>query len=256
MNAPASAAFRRLGAALLAACLFAAPLASVHAEELEEFADEMDAHLDKVQQQTEADPLAPLPPMTESADPGTGMSAELSRLVREHFNALTEVRNGYLQTLARVGMETLLDPARLAADTDYADSRRILAEARAAAEAARRDGETILRNFPARIRASALSPSEKADMIRGVESATPRALASIAQTYALEFEAYDLMSGMIDLLAGTTWQLENGNIAFDSDADIEKFNGSLARIQQIVEEQTAMQSDRIDDARDSLDKLR
>lgn len=226
------------------------------AQDDEAFAEEMDAHLDALEQQNASDALTPLPTMQAPAGGATGPAAEVARVVRDMINEMSGVQNVYVRRIAEIGLERLLDPVRLDGDRGMAEGRRMIAEARAAADTAKADSLGVLDAFPDRIRAAALGDRDRAEMLKGAERSLPTARERIERQFDLELAAYREMSSLLDLLATVDWEYADDRMVFADDAHVDAYNGLLAKLDAIVAEQSRSQSEQIEEARGKLQQLR
>lgn len=248
---PQSPGWRRFAFAMLLAVSV-----PVTAQEHEEFVDEMESHLDALEQQNESDDLEALPTMQAPAGSATGSEAEMARVVREMINGVSGAHNRYLERITEIGLERLLDPVRLEGDRGMVEGRRMIADASAAADIAKADSLRVFDDLPAAIRAASLGDRDKADMLLGAERSLPAARERIDQQFELEQAAYREMAAVLDVFAGTEWEYVDGQLRFADDASAATYNASLARLNAIVAEQTRTQSEQIEQARGKLDQLR
>jgi hypothetical protein len=248
---------RRAAAAALATLLFVSvpALAGPAAQEAPEARAAIDAmknDFETIGDQTRDDPAAQIDAF-EVGPPAADEAGRVHQLMRTFMNSMLQVRNGYLAELDAMGWSNILDANRLKADTGLVESRRMIAQARAAGLSAVADSETAYNGFEALVQGADLEPKTKRDIIAGFNQNKARGLAEMRGTFALESQTLDQFEAMVELLGRTEWVVEESQIAFQQDADVETFNGHFARINELTAQLQARQQANVQRAQDRLE---
>lgn len=246
---------RRAAATALATLLFAlAPAVSLAAMQERPDSAAIEAlklDFDAIEKQTLDDPAARIDTF-DVGPPAADEAGRMHQVVRRFMNSILRVRNAYLAELDTMGWVGILDADRLKADTDLADSRRLVEMARAAGVRAERDALAAFNGFAALVEAADLRPRTKREIIAGFERSRPGALAEMRASYALEAQTVDEFDAMVELLARTDWDVEDSQILFNADADVEAYNAHFTRIDELTKQLEARQKANVDRARDRL----
>lgn len=209
--------------------------------------------IDALSAQTREDPAARLNRFevgpVASDEPG-----RMHQVMRQYLNMALQVRNDYLAELDAMGWDGILDPGRLQADTGMVGSRRLISQARAAMARAEADSVSALEALPGLIDAAPITAANKRDMLAGYERSKARSLAEMRGSFALESETVDQFEAMVELLDRVEWGVEESQIVFYSDADVETFNGYFNRINALSAELEARQRAGLERARETLSK--
>jgi hypothetical protein len=172
--------------------------------------------------------------------------AERAREVLNGFlNDLASLQNQYLQDLNQAGLQGLMDPTRLRSDTTFEETRRILKDSRQVAEGVRQKGLDLMDTFPERLEGKGFSEKIKREILQGYGQGKSESVANYKQMWDLELSSLDLMQAACDHLWKTrdAWTSEGGQLAFDNDPDLEKFNGYMKKIEENTARQSTMSQD-------------
>lgn len=201
--------------------------------------------------QSRADPVAQIDAF-EVGPPAADEAGRMHQVMRRFMNSLLVVRNGYLAELDAMGWNAILDADRLRADTDLADSRRLIEQARAVGLRAQAASEKAFHGFEGLVQEAPLRPETKRGMIIGFNQNKARGLAEMRGTFALESETLDQFEAMVELLGRTDWDVEDSQIMFHQDADVDAFNARFHRIQALNSQLEARQQANVKRAQDRL----
>jgi hypothetical protein len=221
-----------------------------------------DAAVDRLQddlqdlQKAAAEPGTPIATIAEADDTPADVVSQGTAIARRLTNEIIAVRNAYHQRLSEIGVDTLLDPARLKADAGYVDSRRRIADCREALATLRADALAALDRVPAFVAESKLGPAEQREFIEGYETTKAASLSGLEANFALEGQAIDKLEALVEHLAAVPWENDPAGILFASDADAETYNRLLAELGEIVAKQQADSAKAMQTAQDAIGKLK
>ena len=89
-------------------------------------------------------------------------------------------------------------------------------------------------------------------MLIGFNQNKARGLAEMRGTFALESATLDQFEAMVELLGRTDWDVEDSQIMFHQDADVDAFNARFHRIQALNSQLEARQQANVKRAQDRL----
>lgn len=213
--------------------------------------DGMKADIDAVSEQTRDDPAARIDPF-DIGPVAEDEAGRMHQVMRQYLNAAFQVRNDYLAELEAMGWSGILDADRLKADAGMVESKRLVAEARAAMARAETGSVAALKSIPGLIEAAPITAANKREMLKGYEGSLAKGLADIRGAYALESETLDQFAGMVELLERVEWDVDQSQIVFVHDVDVETYNAHFHRITALTEEIAARQKQGLEQARDKL----
>jgi len=213
----------------------------------------MKSDIDALRAQTRDDPGARINPFDVGPVP-EDEAGRMHQVMRQYLNMVVKARNDYLSELDDIGWNDVLDPDRLQADADMTESRRLSGQARDAMARAETNSVAALAALPGLIEAAPLSAANKRDMLKGYRRSSERGLADMRGSFALESQTLDQFEGMVELLDRVEWGVEESQIVFYSDADVETFNGYFNRINTLSAELEARQKAGLDRARETLSR--
>jgi len=248
---------RRIAATAFAALLAVASATGCAAEKPDPadraVIEGMKSDIDALSAQTRDDPAARITAF-EVGPTAEDEAGRMHQVIRQYLNLVVVARNSYLAELDAIGWEGILDANRLQADTGLVESRRMVGQARAAMARAEAGSIEALAALPGLIDAAPLSATNKRDMLAGYQRSQARGLAEMRGGFALESQTLDEFEAMVELLARVDWGVEESQIVFYADEDVETFNGHFHRIAALAEELEARQKAGLDRARDTLSK--
>lgn len=178
-------------------------------------------------------------------------------IAKTMVNRMAAQRRDYETELDRLGWASVLEPQRLARDTDLSQSRALVRSAHAVVEKYRAQTPQLIEQARQDIETRSASPAARDEMMRGFNRAIEVSLPRAQELWRLELRAVDQFDTILDLLATRkgAWGVEQGQIAFQQQADLDRFRALLAEVQKISAQQEQLQKAQLDQARASLDKL-
>jgi len=189
------------------------------------------------------------------ADPNaSGFDGEVQRFVAGILNDNAELANAYRVELEQIGWYSILDPARLVADSTMAESRQLLQAGRSTVSKYRTRSREILENSADAIQGLNMSERDKRSFERGYREKLGSSLGQHDAMWDLEEETFDEFEKIIDLLDGSSgeWSVEDGQFLFTTDEQVDRFNGYLGRIDAIMLEQQEMQRSALEATRQQI----
>lgn len=173
---------------------------------------------------------------------GAGSMEVARHIIQSVMNDSIAIQNEYVAALEKEGLMRLLLPERLDADKDFSESRKIVAALREIAERYRVKSLAVVNSVPERLEKYDLSAAEKREFLKGYQNKNTRGPNVAEENWKLELSIIGHMERAIDHLESTRsdWVLENDQIAFVHDKDIETYNAILADIDTTAAEQTKL----------------
>lgn len=195
----------------------------------------------------------PKPVVASGSSEGARMGAVMQALV----NRSLVQRREYELELEAIGWSSILDAKRLNTDPTLSESREILQKAGDVVEKYRQKTARIFTEMREDIERSDLSAETRRSMLEGFDSTLEQGKAQAAELWGLEEAVVDEIGKIIDLLAARRkdWQIENNQILFQEQHDLDQFNSHMAEVQVIVAKQQEMQSASIQRSKDALDRV-
>ncbi|GLR14400.1 hypothetical protein GCM10007907_31900 [Chitinimonas prasina] len=187
----------------------------------------------------------------------TGSAGEMERFIKTFFRDLTALRNDYQREISNSGWENLLNASQFSQDPGFHQRRALVHEVRQIANTYQARNHQAINNTLASISTLNMSEADKSDLRSGFEQGLVKARRNIDKLWALENQAIDEMGAMVDLLARNpqAWEVEQGNVAFNNQALLDRYNAHFRRVQEIVQEQEAMQRQSLNNANAELGGL-
>lgn len=178
--------------------------------------------------------------------------------MREVFNGfindLASLQNQYLRDLDKAGLQQLMDPDRIRKDTSFEQTRKILGDCRELANNVRAKGLEYLETFPKRLDGQNFSEKMKQEIREGYADGKKASLAKFTEMWDLELSTMDQMEAACEHLSKTreAWSAQDGQLVFNNDADLEKFNGYIKKIEENTARQTSLRDGSINEAMSEL----
>ena len=184
-----------------------------------------------------------------------GRYGELERFTKGIMQRMINLQNGYLQDLDAIGWDTVLDAKRLSEDVALSESRVMVIDARKLVAKYRGQIVDLPNKAKADIEKLDLPGKDKAKMLEGFMEGFNNGGA--LALWDLEADVVEQFANIISLLESPAgaWQLEQDYLAFEMDSDIEQFNGYLAKIDELVAQQSALQEKAQTRSMDTLSKI-
>lgn len=187
----------------------------------------------------------------------TGSAGEMERFIKTFFRDLTALRNDYQREISDSGWENLLNASQFSQDPGFHQRRALVHEVRQIANTYQARNHQAINHTLASISTLNMSEADKADLRSGFEQGLVKARRNIDKLWGLEHQVIDEMAAMVDLLASNpqAWEVEQGNVAFNNQALLDRYNAHFRRVQAIVQEQEAMQRQSLSNANAQLGGL-
>jgi hypothetical protein len=142
--------------------------------------------------------------------------------------------NTYRKTVMSCGLDSFFDAGRLEKDRDMAQSRQIIACLRAADDAYEKDILGYPVKAEQKIRAADLPKKDRDEMLEGFREGRARGMQTAQALLALERQAVDELEAIVNLLSERKkWTVENDEITFYDDNDIDRYNAHIEKIQSL-----------------------
>jgi hypothetical protein len=218
--------------------------------------ESMQQEINRLREATLADDLRPLDvPATQPATQGD--FGEMERLMKEAIAGNIAITNRYRQTLEAIGWMSILDAKRLDADIDMAQSRAMLKRARAAIDTVEKEADEFIRNMEQRVQQANVSEENRDEMLKGYYKGLSDSNEARTKLWALERQGIDAFERIIDLLSKREiWTLDNGVIAFYNESDIDIYNESLEKIDDIMRQQQQIQNSQLSKTDNLLESMK
>lgn len=192
-----------------------------------------------------------------TAPKAKGEYGEMERFMRDFMNSGVAFKNAYLHELQAIGWDTMMSAKRLQADRDMAESKSILAKARATISKFEGDTDNFFAKGKASIDKLAISEDVKTGMRAGFEKGMVDTKKQIMQNWAMEREALQEVENMLNLLADKKkWTVENEQLMFRKQADLDKFNTYNKSLEKIGQRQVELQQRQLNKSAQEIESLK
>jgi len=186
-----------------------------------------------------------LPSKTMAPLPNDASTTEKQlRIVRQHVDEVAAWQKSYETEIEKMGFDRLLDAGRLAADKDLSESYGMLKRASTLLMDHGTKIRETMASLPARIRASDLTPSIRESTAQRAEAKIQDTLKIFNETWTLEESILVHFTTIIDLLKNRSghWEVNNNQILFAENRDLESYNVALGKIDEAVARQDEIQN--------------
>ena len=175
-----------------------------------------------------------------------------------HFADVTAMQKDYSDALDESGIHTLLDADRVAKDTEFKESRTILADARKVVDDFSRRSKQMIEALPEKFDRKSFSSANRASMRRGMEKELDVPRKIDAEIWGLEMASVNHMEELIDHLQEKRklWQAQDGSFLFERDEDVEKYNGIMEEVTACVTKQEEIRERARDSASGKLGEMK
>lgn len=235
-----------VASAMIAANLFEARMRAV--------AVEVDKTMSAVQASVSTGSPLPAPLQVNTT---AGNLTTVEDVVRAVVNRSLAQRREYELELSAIGWEKILDGTRLRADSTLVESRTMLQQGRTIVAKYRSRTDALYSQIRQDIESAALPSGARASMLAGFEKSATSGKTRAAQIWDMEEQVLSQFGAIIDLLSARRngWQIQDGQIMFNRQADLDQFNAHIARIQSITERQQQLQNAVMQQTRDTMKVL-
>lgn len=187
-----------------------------------------------------------------------GEFGEIERYIKTLMNQTASLRNDYLLEIKAIGWEKILDTDRLKNDSTLIESKMIIQKAKDIVDRYKTRNYDLLENTRKDISNLEIGESSKQEMIRGFDESLVKRRAQIDTLWDLEAKTVTEFGNIITLLSAKkeAWVIQNNQILFASDDDLNTFNSYIASIQDLTSKEEAIQKQSIQNTNSSLDSLK
>ena len=187
----------------------------------------------------------------------SGEFGEMERFMKEFMDQMASQRNDYLLELEAIGWNGILDANRIKADKTFVESKVTIQKAKEVVAKYTKNTQTLLESAKNNIRSLNISESSKRGMLSGFDRGMEKAKSNIDAMWSLEANTIKEFENIITLLSAKkgAWVVEGEQILFYNDGDLARFNSYIASIQNIVEQQEAIQRQSVQTVNRNLDRI-
>ena len=168
-----------------------------------------------------------------------GDLGHIERLMKRWSNQLATIKNEHLTSMESIGYDTLLSPVRLAGDTDFSQSKRMIGQVRESLE--RQQGQLLelADSAPRDIDKLPMSTERKLAARTAYRDGAAKGLKVLHVLAEVDSEIIDEQEKYIQLLAARRgfWQVVDGKIVFTSDKDKKACDAHVLRIRELTQKQ-------------------
>ena len=181
-----------------------------------------------------------------------GPMGEVQAFVAQMMNESVQMTNRYAAELESVGYLNLLNPQRMMADSEFAESYRILADVDELVSKYRGLHAEQVDSMLEKIDTINASEAFKTGMKAGMASELKESEPVREQIWDLEQKAVDEVRLLVDFLQRGDWSSEGGQFVFETDEGLAVFNGHIANINAYTEEQMALRRSQVKSSQQKL----
>ena len=193
-------------------------------------------------------------PVTSSA---TGEVGKMEVVLKTMVNRMTAQRREYELELEAVGWSKVLDGERLKDDPTLSQSRVMLKQANDIVARYQSRTDSVYAQIRRDIENSDLTVSSKTSMIAGFDKTAEQGKAQAKELWSLETQVLHKIESVFDLLSARrgSWQIQDGRVMFQRQADLDLYNTYLTNVQSIVARQEQLQAAALKNTKDRLSQL-
>lgn len=180
----------------------------------------------------------------QAAEHSAKTSATLDQFLRDIETTGNTTREEYLNELAAVGWNNLMDAERLATDRDLTQTEKILADGSLLVGKYAQRTRGNLEKVPMLLQQLDVPEAAKTEFLAGWQPGYPAMLAKVNKVWDIEGQVVEQFRAVARLLRdGGKWEIVNGQIQFEQQEDLNSFNEIMANIQRSVMEQQQIQQE-------------
>jgi len=183
-----------------------------------------------------------------------GVIGEMERFIKVFMDRSVSLRNDYLLELSAIGWDKILDPTRIKNDTMFTESKITINKAKEIVEKYKILTNSLFEDMYNEIDKLEMEENLKRSMRDGFKKGMGPTKIKLDRNWFLEGKGVSEFEKIIDLLSTNkdAWVIENSQIFFYNENDLEEFNAYIFNIQDIVKEQQLIQQQSIDQTEESL----
>jgi hypothetical protein len=213
-------------------------------EEARQFASDLERDLGQFIESTQdADGIPRESNFHLETTPGRNEMERARNLIASYLNDMAALQNEYLASLDKAGLNSLLDPNRLAKDTDYKESRKIIEDSKACAIAYTKKARAAVNSMPKRVKNAPGPEREKKEFLKGYEESVKRSMPLFEEVWDLEVKSVDYFTTIIDIFeeAHGSWSTQDETFMFEQEKHSDAFNKVLSDLQAGLARQQEIQ---------------
>ncbi|HKQ78998.1 MAG TPA: DUF4339 domain-containing protein [Blastocatellia bacterium] len=187
-----------------------------------------------------------------------GEFGEMERFIKTFMNKMASNRNDYLLELDAIGWEKILDPGRMKADKTLIESKVMTQKAKEIVIKYREKTDVLLENARKDINSLNLSENSRSEMLRGFDNSMEKSKHRIDEMWNLEARVISEFENIFALLSEKkkSWAISNEQIIFYNNDALNRYNAYLESVQNIVQQQEAIQKQSIEASNEFFNKLK
>ena len=221
--------------------------------EMRQMAMDLKKTFGAVESNIESGKTLPVPAVSGGSSEAAKVGAVVNKMVARSMGQ----RQEYDRDLEAIGWSSILDAKRLVKDKSFDESRSLLSKARTVMDKYAGQTYALYAGMRSDIENSDLGPNAKAAMLEGFNRSETSSKNNAAKVWDLERQALDEIEKAIAGLHGARgyWLMEQNQLAFKRQQDLEQFNAHMSRVQELVAEQQAIQTKAVKKAQSRMDAM-
>lgn len=195
--------------------------------------------------------------LPDTAPKASGDIGEFERFMKVVLKDFAQIRNDYLLELDAIGWEQILMADRLARDAGMVESQLMIKRARDIVYKYKTKYEVRIERARGDILRLDMSEASRQSMSKAFDRGLDESRNKMNKLWSMELAVVDEFAAMIDLLEEnpSVWVVENGQVFFDNDAVLARYNAHFNTIDRFVKEQIAMQEQSATNWKKSMETL-
>lgn len=246
-----------IGFALIYATLIVASVIASNRQKVEirQAAAEVQNAVAAVQSSIASGTASPLP--IQINNNVTTEAGRIGILVKTMMNRMLSNRREYEIELDAIGWSKILDSQRLRNDSSMAEGRIMLQQAKEIVSKYRKRTNDLFVQVRRDIETSDLTANSKQSMLTGFDKTSQQGKAQAMEIWSIEEQVLSKFENIFNLLGArrNRWQIQDEQVMFHRQADLDLFNSYVAQIQVLVAKQEKIQTTSLQRTQDSLMQL-
>lgn len=162
------------------------------------------------------------------------------------MNRKVEIHNAYLSEMEAVGWSKLVDADRLKADTMLKESFSIIEKGKSAVKKYKIQNDALLDEARNDLKTLDIAESSKHRYAQSLERRISESRVHLDALWGLEEQALVQFENIVKLLAARKgkWIVQDRQILFESQEDLNAFNAYLERVQPLAQQQLLLRQKR------------
>jgi hypothetical protein len=187
-----------------------------------------------------------------------GEAGEFEKCMKTILNRNISQRNDYISEIDAIGWDKILDPNRIKADKTLVDSKKIIQRAKNIVIKYKDQTSAIIDNARKEINNLNITESTKREALKAFDNGVVSSRARVTAIWDYEFQSILEVEKIIALLYDRQgkWSVQNNQIVFVDDTDVNEFNQHIASIEEITKKQEAVQVQSFESVNNKLNKLK